>query len=56
MERWFLMDNDSVLDSCLAYSMDDAWDIFLNTGWMIGDVISEGDYMAEMQLRALEQQ
>lgn len=60
METWILLDSDSnyytVLDKCLANSKKDAEQIFINRSWVIGDVLSEADYIAEHQLNILENQ
>lgn len=54
METFFLMDESFIIDRCLSKSITSAQIEFSMRGWVIGDVISEADYMAEKQLQAIE--
>lgn len=56
METFFLIDEDSILDRCLASSVYNAERIFSAKGWIIGEVISEADYLAEKEQNNLELQ
>ena len=56
METWLLIDDldSSIVDRCLASSKKAAQSIFDNRGWMIGDVLSEADYLNELQQNKAE--
>lgn len=58
MERYFLREeNDThviVHAQCIASSYDEAQSYFDSDGWMVGDVISESDWNAEISLNAYE--
>lgn len=58
MEKFLLVDDCSgttgILDSCLASSTKQAQKIFDNRGWVIGEVLSEADYIAERQQSQME--
>lgn len=58
MEVWYLVEDDNsvVLDRITTTSKEAAEKYFTNKGWVIGNVISEGDYIAEMQLNHHENQ
>lgn len=49
-------DNFIILDRCLASSIQKAQSMFDGEGWMIGEVMSEADFMHELQLNAFESQ
>lgn len=44
-----------ILDRCLASSVQEAQSIF-DGEWVIGDAMSEADFMNELQLNAFESQ
>ena len=58
METWLLVDdfngNTSILDRCFTSSKQKAQSIFDGDGWVIGEVISEADYLIELQQNQLE--
>ena len=59
MEEIFLMICDKrILDKCLASSRDEAIEVFKSRNsyidWAESDVVSEADYINELELNALE--
>lgn len=58
MEKFLLIDDcnetTSILDSVLASSIKSAQKHFDNQGWMIGEVLSEADYIHERQQSQME--
>lgn len=58
METWLLVDDfngtTAILDRCLASSREKAQSTFDGDGWVIGEVISEADYIVELQLNTFE--
>lgn len=58
MEKFLLIDDYNgaigILDSCLANSIKSAQNVFDNRGWVIGEVLSEADYIAEKQQSQME--
>lgn len=47
MEKFLLIEDESILDSCFSSSLKKADDIFNSRGWVIGEVISEADFLIE---------
>lgn len=49
-----------ILDKCLASSKDEANEIFKSSSryedWAESDILSEADYLAELELNSLESQ
>ena len=49
MEQWLLVENfngkSCVLDRCFTSSKEKAQSIFDGDGWVIGEVISEADFL-----------
>lgn len=56
MENFWLIDGNSVIDTCIASSVKEAQKIFDNRAWVIGEVISEADAIIEASQNALESQ
>lgn len=64
MTKYFLIDHDgstvSVLDETLATSPEDAQEAFDCAGWVVGEVMTESEYIEscknEADLNALESQ
>ena len=58
MEKFLLIDDCNgaigILDSCLASSIKSAQNVFDSRGWVIGEVLSEADYIAERQQSQME--
>lgn len=58
MEKFLLIDDCNgaigILDSCLANSIKSAQNVFDSRGWVIGEVLSEADYIAERQQSQME--
>lgn len=58
MEKFLLIDDcgetTGILDSCLASSTKSAQTIFDIRGWVIGEVLSEADYIHERQQSQME--
>ena len=58
MERYFLREeNDThfiIHAQCFASSYGEAQSSFDSEGWVIGDVVSESDWNAEISLNAYE--
>ena len=53
---WLIDDDDTILDRCLTSSVKEAQQIFDNKGWVIGQVLSEADWMNDQLLNNLENQ
>lgn len=53
-EIFFLMDGSSIIDRCSAFSITFAQIEFSMRGWVIGDVLSEADFMYEQQQNTME--
>lgn len=47
MEKFLLIEDESILDSCFSSSLKKADDIFNSRGWVVGEVISEADFLIE---------
>lgn len=60
IETWLLVDNGKILDKVFTNSAENAELIFKrNRDWIFSDtafVISEADYLAEVELNSLENQ
>lgn len=58
MEKFLLVDDcggtTGILDTCLASSIKSAQRIFDSKGWIIGEVMSEADYIHERQQSQME--
>lgn len=54
MENFLLVDDVEILDICLSNSVKQAEKTFDNRGWVIGEVMSEADYIAERQQSQME--
>ena len=56
METWLLIDDldNAIIDRCIASSRKSAQSIFDKRGYMIGDVLSEADYLNELQQNNME--
>ena len=58
MEKFLLVDDcggtTGILDSCLASSISSAQKIFDNRAWMIGELMSEANYIHERQQSQME--
>lgn len=52
MEKWLLVDTSTkkwiILDSCLTTSREKAQSAFDGDGWIIGEVMSEADFLNEV--------
>lgn len=59
-EKWLMVCSGIILDTCLAGSREEASERFrLNSryeDWAESDILSEADYLAEIQLNAFESQ
>ena len=47
MEKFLLIEDESILDSCFTSSLRKAENIFNSRGWVVGEVISEADFLIE---------
>jgi hypothetical protein len=60
METWLLVEDfngkSCILDKCFTSSREKAQSAFGGDGWVIGEVISEADFLAELQLNSFESQ
>ena len=58
MEQWLLVEDfngkSCVIDRCYASSKQSAQSQFDGEGWAIGKVISEADFLIELQQNAME--
>lgn len=59
-ERWLMVYSNIILDTCLAGSREEASEKFRLSSkyedWAESDILSEADYLAEVQLNAFESQ
>lgn len=53
-ETFFLVIDNSIVDRCYCQSLLEAQEIFNQRGWVDGDVLSEADWMSELQLKSFE--
>ena len=60
MEKWLMVCGGLIIDRCIASSYDEASEIFKNRSryidWSESDILSEADYINELELNKLENQ
>lgn len=60
MEKWYMVFDYQIFDRCMASSYDEASAIFKSRSryidWCEADILSEADYLAELELNAFENQ
>jgi hypothetical protein len=60
MEQWLLIEDFNgkcvILDRCFTSSKEKAQSAFDGEGWILGYVVSEADFLLELQLNSFESQ
>lgn len=54
MKIYYLVDELHVISQTLAKSLTDAQSVFDKEGWVIGEVMTEDDFVIELELNAYE--